>query len=355
MPASWVAAGAAVLGAGQSMGWWGDQGGQGGGGAQFGPGISYGQNNIPNVDAGWAHMYDMTQAGGQQAYNTANALNLQALQQGQAINYQPYLNASTQAGQQTGQLANTIQGYGQTMGQQGQNAFAQQAAMQKAGLDVYNLGRDPREEQYKENLMKAQNQANAISSMYGLGSSGAGAGIANEAVGNFQQDWQNQKLNRALAGLQGYNAAQQTALGYGQQGGQDLTSAAALQGMVPGLTQQAAQIPLNAQQYVAQQPQNLANQYLATNAAAMSPLYTNMSQQLAYLTGGSASQAGAAQLQQQQQQFNAQQQQQGMSGFVQGINQLADLWKNSSWGGGGSGGSGGWTGGDYADTYAGYA
>lgn len=341
MPFAWVGAGTAIVGAGSELGLWGDNGGGGGGGgggASYGPGISYGYD-IPHVDADWNALNDIGYLQSKQNSNIGNALNISGLTQQQAINYQPYQSAAYAAGQQTGQLANTYAGYGNTMANQAQNAIGQQNALQQAGRDVYNTALDPQSALYNRTRQQLTDQTAATNSMYGLGSSGAGAGIQNQALSNFNIDWQNNQLQRQLQGLQGMSGANQTALGYGSQAGADLTAAGTFQGQVPGLTQAAAQIPLNAQQYIAGQPQQQANQYLQTANAAASPLNAQMAQELAYMTGGSASQAGVAQLNQQQQQFNAQQQAGAVSGLTQGLGQLADLWKGSSWGGGGGTGS----------------
>lgn len=329
MPAGWVSAGAAVLGAGASI-YGASQSGKGGSSpGKGGPVVSYG-GSIPNQDAAWTNEAGLLGQDATQTFDTATALNQQSLSQGQAIDYNPYQQASNLAGQQTGQLANQYQGYQGQMEGQAANAIGQQGALQAAGNQVYQTALDPQSALYNSTAQKVQDQAAATNSMYGLGQSGAGAGIQNEAMQNFNMDWQNQQLARQAQGVSSLSQANNTALNYGNQAGQDLTAAGAYGAAVPGLTQQAAQIPLGAQQQIAANPGQLANQYVTGQNNAASPVNAQMANQLQYMTGGSGSQQGAAGAGLAQNQFNAQQQQGAVAGLTTGLNQLAGLWKQPS-------------------------
>jgi hypothetical protein len=130
--------------------------------------------------------------------------------------------------------------------QQGLN-YANQG-MGLAG-QVANTAFDPQSALYARTQQQVQDQANAINAMYGLSQSPYGAGVANQAMSNFNIDWQNQQLQRQLQGSQayqgalaGYGGAQQgyanaeagygnmvNAIGRGVSGAYDLNTGAAQQ------------------------------------------------------------------------------------------------------------------------------
>lgn len=65
---------------------------------------------------------------------------------------------------------------------------------------VANLGLDPQSQLYNQQLQQTNDQANVNNAQYGLTGQQA-AGNVNQADTNFNIDWQNQELNRAIAGL----------------------------------------------------------------------------------------------------------------------------------------------------------
>ena len=87
-----------------------------------------------------------------------------------------------------------------------------------AGNTALQTAFDPRQALYNRTLQQVTDQSNAINSMYGLSSSPAGAGVADQNITNFNIDWQNQQLARQLAGIHG--------AGQGFAGGADLGTAA---------------------------------------------------------------------------------------------------------------------------------
>ena len=72
------------------------------------------------------------------------------------------------------------------------------------GSQILQTGFDPQNALYNRMAQQTTDQANAINSMYGLSSSPAGAGLADQALSNFNIDWQNNLLNRQLQASQGY-------------------------------------------------------------------------------------------------------------------------------------------------------
>ena len=175
----------------------------------------------------------------QQSLNAGGAAN--ALYGGQ------YQNAANNAGTQYGALGTNLQN---AAGMQ----FGQQQPLISAGQQLYNTALDPQHALYSRTVQQLQDQTGATNSMYGLGSSAAGAGVANQALSNFNIDWQNQQLQRQAQGLQGYGQAVQQAGQAGAQGG-------ALGAAGAGYTQQGGEIPFQAGQYLAGIPGQLAGQY----------------------------------------------------------------------------------------------
>lgn len=78
------------------------------------------------------------------------------------------------------------------------------------GNTVYNMGVDPQSALYNQLLQQTVDQANVRNAQYGLTGQQA-AGDVNQATTNFNLDWQNQQLARALQGLTGAGQALTTA------------------------------------------------------------------------------------------------------------------------------------------------
>ena len=228
--------------------------------------------------------------------------------QAQAINYQPYLNASNQAGQQYGQLANQAGAAGAQMMGQAAGNFGQQQNLQAAGNQLWNTAQDPQQALYQRTQQQLQDQVNAQNSMYGLGQSGAGAGIANQAMSNFNIDWQNQQLARQLQGAQGMSQLNQTGNQSGALGAADVQAGMGYYGQQPGFTQQAAGVPLQAQQMVAGMPAQNASMYASGLQGAMAPYGNQQSNAQQYMNMGIGAGSQAFNNQLQQSQFNAQNQ-----------------------------------------------
>ena len=356
MPAAWVGAATGAIGLVNSMN---SQPQMSGSNSIYRPGYSSGADTLWNQN-GFQGQQNLTGLSSQ----TQPAIQ-QSFNQSQGINYSPYLQASQQAGQQYGGLANQAAqagqlSYGQAQGGFGQqqnlqntgNQFygqqqqlAQQAQMagyganaqqqqyaqglQQAGQQVYNTAFDPQQALYQQQFQQNQDQTNAVTSQYGLGSSAAGAGIANQSNQNFNTNWQAQQLARQSQGLSALSGADQSASGisatgygalnqgltsagqFGTQGTQGLSSlnqtgiqsgnqgSANLQaglgyyGQQPGYTQQSAQVPLNAQQYAAAQPGLNATTYASQVGQAMAPYQAQQNSELAYLTGSTSAQNNA--------------------------------------------------------------
>lgn len=219
--------------------------GTSGGGANY-----YTPTGLGAADTTWQNLLNQqyaTQWGLNQNVNQ-QALNSYQQQLAAAQQYSPaYQQAANAAGQGYGNLANTLNT------QSGLN-FGTQQDLLGAGRNVYQTALDPQSALYNRTVQQLQDQTGATNSMYGLGSSAAGAGLANQAMSNFNIDWQNQQLQRQLAGLQGYAGAAGTAGQYGQLATGQAQAA-------PGYQLQAGQLPYQIAQQIAGQPGQIANTY----------------------------------------------------------------------------------------------
>lgn len=213
--------------------------------------------------------------------NNTTPLAQQSLGQGLAANSlygNGYQGAANAAGSQYAGLASLLQGNAN------QN-FATQNSLLNAGQNIYNMGLDPQNALYNRTAQQVTDQSNAVNSMYGLGSSGAGAGVTNQALSNFNIDWQNQQLSRALQGLQGYAGAATTAGQYGELG----TSQA---NAVPGNTLLSGSTPYSVGQSIASTPGSLANTFGSyLNSNLYGPAEGLMGSIIPYMNYGQGAQA----------------------------------------------------------------
>jgi hypothetical protein len=204
----------------------------------------------------------------------------QAFGQGYNANqaYGPgYQNAANAAGQQYSNLGQALTSYGQ-------GAYDLSANLAGAGRQAYQTALDPQSALYNRTVQQLQDQTGATNSMYGLGSSAAGAGVANQALSNFNIDWQNQQLQRQLQGLQGLGTA------YGQ-AGQLAGQGASLQGLGAGYTLQGGQLPYQTAAGIAAVPGQLAGQYAqGIESGPLSSAQSINSQIIPYLNYGQGAQ-----------------------------------------------------------------
>ncbi len=294
----------------------------------------YAPTGMPQADQRLQQLLQSYTGQAQGLQDTVNPLLQQSLQQGLGVNWSPYLNASQQAGSEYGNLASLLGSFGTQAQRAGQGALGQQQNLYNAGQQLYQLGMDPQQALYNHMLQQTQNQANAVNSQYGLGSSGAGAQIANDTLNKFNMDWQNQQLARAQQGVSGLEGAVGTGSQQAQYGTGLLGESAGFYGQQPGATQQAAATPLQAQQLAAAYPGQLASTYSGQTQANLNPLLQGSQANLGYLGYGTGAQGAAFGAQNTANQFNAGQQQGAMTGLTTGLNALSGTqlgnWLNSA-------------------------
>lgn len=262
----------------------GTSGGSGGGGPNY-----YIPTGLQTADQQWQNLQN-------QNYNVFSASQPQLQDLGQqslaaqlaAYNTygDPYQQAANLAGGQYGNLGGALTN---AAGLQ----FGQQQPLISAGQQVFNTAFDPQSALYNRTVQQLQDQTGATNSMYGLGSSAAGAGVANQALSNFNIDWQNQQLQRQLQGLQGYGQAIGQAGQAGAQGG-------ALGAAGAGYTLQGGQVPYQTAQTLGGAPAQIGSQYgQYLQGTTYGPAQGFQSQTIPYLNYGQGAQTVPYQSQQQ--------------------------------------------------------
>lgn len=213
------------------------------------------------------------------------------------------------------QTAGGLQAYGQgAYNNFGNIANQTYGRLTDAGNQVFNTAMDPQSALYNRTVQQLQDQTGATNSMYGLGSSAAGAGVANQALSNFNIDWQGQQLQRQLQGLQGLagaygqgagsyaqnmgagvnalNSLYSNAGNYGQLAQSNLQNSLGMLDTSANALYQAGALPYNTAQTIAGMPGNLANTAQTNlNATLYNPANQITSQAIPYMNYGQGAQS----------------------------------------------------------------
>ncbi len=163
------------------------------------------------------------------------------------------VSAGGQAGQQYGGLSDTAGQFGGMMQGQGTDAFGR-------GADLWNTASDPQNQLHDYMRGQTVDNARAADSARGIAMSPYSAGNEADATRQFEMDWQNQQLQRQLAGSQGANQA-------GVLGGADINASMGYYGQQPGFTMQGAMAPVQAQEFAYGQPMNYATAFSGAEAS----------------------------------------------------------------------------------------
>lgn len=283
----------------------------GGGSSTGGSATPYIPSNVAGADTGWQQAFTNEQNVANQVGQQAQPYYLQSLQAQEGINYAPYQAAANQAGQQYGNLATLAGNQANIYGGAAETAGNQQNALYGAANQVLQTSMDPQSALFQQTQQQLTDQVNAGQAARGLGNSPVGGQEYNQAMSNFDINWQNQQLARQAQGITAASQGSQAGMQQGQLQGADLAAQLSAQGQVPTYTQQSGQVPIAAQQYVAGQPAAGASAY-QTEMGQLANLYGGVQNQaIPYMNAG----IGA---QQTQQQFNAQQQ----AGLASGLTNM---------------------------------
>jgi hypothetical protein len=177
---------------------------------------------------GYANARGLMNLGAASAYapqyvGDASRLGSQALTSGTAALGQSGMNSANYDPMMQGAMDG-----GQGMQNTGWMDLANSGAMSGAGNAVLNTAFDPQGALYNRTLQRLNDQVNVGLEGRGLNTSGAGQGIANDALSNFNIDWQNNQLQRQATGIGAGNSAFGGANALGMAGGQGIAQGAAL-------------------------------------------------------------------------------------------------------------------------------
>lgn len=271
MPAAWIGAGASLIGGISSMA---SSPGVTGGGPNY-----YTPTGLASSDTDWQNL--LSSIYGQYTNNPLGQYGQQSLTAGLGANsqYGPgYQSAANAAG--TGYT-----NAGTALTNLGNLDLGTQQSLLNAGQQVYQNSLDPNKAQYDLSLNNLVQQTGATNSMYGLGSSAAGAGVQNQALSNFGINWNTQQLQNQIAGLGAYAGAANTAGSYGQAGANALTQA-------PQYTLAGGATPYNTAQTIAGVPGQLGNTYGSyLNSNVYGPAEGIQSQIIPYMNYGAGAQS----------------------------------------------------------------
>ncbi len=254
---AWGAIGGAAVGVlGTSL-----LGGSSSGGGNGGNSPMYMPTGEAAVDQSWQNMYNQQGQIANQTNQQTSPYYGQSLAQGEAVNYQPYLQGAQQAGNMYGQVGQAAQGQMAGYGQQAQTALGQQQQMYGAGNQIMQTAFDPQQALYQQTQQQVTDQTRAGQAARGLGNSAEGSMEESNAMSNFDINWQNAQLQRQAQGISSGVAANQAGVQQGNLYGQNQQA-----GLAAGNTAATAyglqgQTPMQAQQYAAAQPGTVANQY----------------------------------------------------------------------------------------------
>lgn len=246
--------------------------------------------NLDAANAGWLGSFNEVGNINNSAYTGAEPGYAQSLQNAQNINYNPYLGAAQQAGQQYSDLGGLAQQQMGQYGQQAQLAGQQQQGLYGAGNAIMNRAMDPNMAQYNQSQQALQGQVNAGQAARGLGNSPVGGQEYNNAMGNFNTMWNTQQLQNEATGAQAQGALSNAGGAQGQLVGANLAGQLAAGQAGAGYTQQGGSVPMQAQQYVGQQPGVAAGAY-QTGMQGLDQMYGQQAGlALPYITGGQGAQ-----------------------------------------------------------------
>ena len=307
----------------------------GGGGNSSTPagGVPYYQpSNQAGTDTAWNSMFGAQQGNDQSGQAGLSGL-LQSYNQSMGMNYNPYLQAAQQSGMMSGQQAGMDQSGANMLYGQAQTAQNQGGQVYNAGMQAYQRALDPNQAQYNLNLSQLTDNVNAQQALRGIGTSALGGQEAGNALGNFQINWNTQKMQNQLAALQGLTQANSSANQSNQLMGADLSGASGLMSSGAQAQLAAGQTPMQAQQYANAAPGQASNA-LFSGVSGLNNLYNqSMGNAAQYMGMGQNAAQAANGTAFNQQNFNAQQQGMGASALAQGLNSFnnsgAGGWLNS--------------------------
>ena len=194
--------------------------------------------------------------------------------------------AGQAAGAYSGSLASQADAIHNLMNAQAGTNLQEQNQLLQAGVMPFLNALDPQKQLYKQMYQQVQDQSRAGTSARGIGMSPQAAGLENQATSNFQMDWQNQQLQRELAGLSGMDAAFRQAGIAGNDASKNWAGSLDVAGAIPGLLMQQGTLPFGAAQMAAEWPMQAANMFSQGMQGLTNPDLAMMQQIIPYLNYG---------------------------------------------------------------------
>lgn len=285
----------------------------------------YTPGGLGPADQGWQDMFAKQVGNVNQTFDKVSPKYQNTFDQQGNIDYSGFQNGANNASNQYGHLADLNNYWAGQYENQARSAQNQQQNLYNAGNQTYQTALDPQNALYGRTAQRIQDQVRAGQAARGLGNSAYGAGLEDQAMGNFNMDWENQQLARQTQGLNAMNAASEAGQSQGRLFGANTSGALGAAGQIPDYLLQQGQLPVSANQYVAGQPAASANQYAQNMGGLNSQMYNVGSQAIPYMNYGTGAQ-------QQQQQFNANQSQAFGNLATQGIRGLQSSYNTpGSW------------------------
>ena len=267
-----------------------------------------GQASSVNVPTGYQFRY--MEPADTNAYAGAGSMNELAAagrglgQRAMSNPWQGYgIQGAYDASQMGQQQANNAYGWGQAQSQTG-------ASIMPYAYAVGNTAFDPQSALYNRTLQQTQEQQRVAQAARGINMTPYGGGLENDALRNFNIDWQNQQLNRQVQGGNALASMLNTAgtnMNYGQQ----------LANNAPALYQTASLYPYQA-------AQGMTNDAISGLNNSSSLTQSAFEDYLNYLKAGN----NAQQIGQNAAQLNMSQNQMNNTLAQQGFNNQQTLGKN---------------------------
>lgn len=274
------------------------------------------------ADSSWQQfMQQMQQLIGQNTGDT-NPVLQQAFQKMLGIDTSGVTAAGQTAGQGDWHNYDLSNLYSQMMRDQAGQAFGSADQLKSTGNQVWQTAQDPQKALQTQLQQQVTDASRAGTSARGIGMGGESAGIENKAVSDFLINWQNQQLQRQLAGGQGQAGMYDAAGRQGQLGNANLVGSMNFGALAPQYAMQAGMDPFQANMTAAQLPFQATGAYQQGVNNNLSQYGGAMAQIMPYLNFGQTASNNA---------FG--QQQYGLNNLAWGANQLGKSslpdWLNS--------------------------
>ena len=125
----------------------------------------------------------------------------------------------------------------------GQNIVGAGMGLLPYAQPILQAGFDPQNALYNRTLQRVQDQSNVNNAMSGVATSPYGAGLTNQATGNFNIDWQNNLLNRMSSAAGAAGGLVNTGAGAAQTGAGITGQGVGMMNQAPNQFVQSAMIP----------------------------------------------------------------------------------------------------------------